>query len=241
MAPSRIRSVDTNPTMWPSHLIDDHQITPALHFAKCATVVMELYSEQLQAGEPIPAKAWWVRLVPTDGMQEAHFNGVPASEGLDEVHEVPYDPSVLALPDQQRRRAVLNWLQQHMLALADSLGWPTEPLVQAYHGCLNQDLRLVRASRTKSSPGRTHRTWATFEIDGNGNGWTSLHIEGAGVSLANGPADALPSLTAAARTWRTLRWDNHTTAGIEPWLPGQPAPSGVTHGPGQRLTLSVLG
>jgi hypothetical protein len=30
---------------------------------------------------------------------------------LGEVHEVPYDPAVLALPDAARRRAVLDWLQ----------------------------------------------------------------------------------------------------------------------------------
>jgi hypothetical protein len=240
MAPARIRSVDTNAIMWPSRLLTPgEQLTPASQFAKCATVVAELYSEQLQAGEPIPAKAWWVRFIPTDELRTPNFDGVPFSDGMGEVHEVPYDPTVLALPDGQRRRAILDWLHQHLLALAASLGWPTAPLTQAYRGCLDQDVRLIRTSRPKSDPGRRYRARTTFELDENGDGWARLPLEGAGISLTSDPADALPTLRSAARTWRTQRWDDHLTASVQPWPPPWPPPPGVTHELGRRLTLSV--
>jgi hypothetical protein len=110
---TRLRLVDTNPIWLPSRFWAADRIgvraSDGDRFAKCATVVTELYSAHLEAGPPLPAKTSWARFVPTNERGPRRFSGIAMTQdlGLGEVHEVPYEPQILCLPDDQRRSAVL--------------------------------------------------------------------------------------------------------------------------------------
>jgi hypothetical protein len=174
----RLRSVDTNPIFLPSRFWATDRIGLRAgdgdRFAKCATVVTELYSRHLEHGPPLPAETSWVRFVPTSRRGPQGFSGVAATQdlGMGEVHQVPYDPDVLALPDEQRRLAILDWLHTNLCALAVSLSWPTEPLRTAYDGCIADRCSLHHVGEAKTSRNRWYTAHVEYEIDGDGDAWS---------------------------------------------------------------------
>jgi hypothetical protein len=211
----RLRSVDTNPIMLPTRYWAADPIgvraTDAERFAKCATVLTELYSRGLDNGPAVPAATSWVRFIPSDDGDPPPFSADPASQdlGLGEVHEVPFDPRALDLPDDRRRRVVLDWLHDNMLALAEHRGWPTGPLSAARDACLRAGCRFAGAGEAKFNRGRTHRAHIEYEIDGNGDAWTRAVItdrEDAPVATSE-RYDAFPAARPLHRATRTLRWD----------------------------------
>jgi hypothetical protein len=215
----RLRSIDTNPIQWPSRLLP--QTTgSAERFAKCATVVTKLYSLHLDAGAPLVAKTSWARFIPTEMPGPASFSDVPmtADLGLGEVHEVPYDPAVLALPDAARRLAILNWLQDNLLQLARALGWAVGPLEAAYQACRRDNCELRQSGTPKASPDRRYRARVEFEIDGDGDGWSWVVVtDRAGAVVARGERrDSDATLTASGRVRRSLRWQDDQVTWI-PW------------------------
>ncbi|MCU7724342.1 hypothetical protein ODJ79_11500 [Actinoplanes sp. KI2] len=214
----RIRSVDTNPVSFPNRLLS-RPLSPADRFAKCATVVTQLYSVHLDRGTPLVAKTSWVRFIPTEMTEAPVFSAVPAdaSLGLGEVHEVPYDRKVLDLPDPERRAAILDWLQANLISLAEALGWDRAPLTEAYESCRRDELRFRQRGAAKTSPDRQHKAYPEFEIDGDGDGWSWVVVtdpRGA-VEAESDRRDSLPTATAAGRVLKSLRWDGDTVT----WTP----------------------
>ncbi|XVU29599.1 hypothetical protein ACQPZJ_21730 [Actinoplanes sp. CA-054009] len=218
MPPIRIRSVDTNPVCFPTRLLR-RPLKDAARFAKCATVITELFSEHLADGPPLVAKTNWVRFLPADMDGPAFFSDVPATAalGLGEVHEVPYDRKALDLPDHERRLALLDWLREHMLALAAALQWDTTPIEEAYQACLRDGCRYERAGAAKASPGRRWRAHVEYEIDGNGDAWSWVVVtDRAGLTRQVSERwDATPGVRAARRVVRSVRWDGDTVT----WTP----------------------
>ncbi|GAA3228768.1 hypothetical protein ACFO1B_54340 [Dactylosporangium siamense] len=176
----RLRSVDTNPIFWPTRLTPARHATPAERFAKCATAVSELYTIHLDAGAPLVAKTSWARFVPVDRPGPARFSGEPATAqlGMGEVHDVPFDPAVLDLPDGARRPAILDWLQEHLLLLAAALGWDTAPLDAAYRACRRDGCRFRQAGPPKRWDGAaaTWRPWPD-DVTPPGYEWWSGQVE----------------------------------------------------------------
>lgn len=214
----RLRSIDTHPIEWPSRFLPP-AAGPAERFAKCATVVAKLYSLHLDAGAPVVAMTSWARFIPAEMVGPAQFSGIPmtASSGLGEVHEVPYPPAALALPDPARRLAVLDWLQDNLLRLAAALSWDTGPLEAAYHACRGDDCELRQSGTPKASPDRRYRARVEFEIDGDGDGWSWVEVtdrSGAVVACSE-RRDSPATLTASGRVRRSLRWQD----GQVTWTP----------------------
>jgi hypothetical protein len=205
----------------------------AERFAKCATVVTKLYSLHLDGGTPLIAKTSWVRFIPTDMAGPAYFSGEPAiaSLGMGEVHEVPYERTVLQLPDHDRRLAILDWLQANLLDLAASLRWDTRSLDDAYQACRRDGCRFLQRGKPKASPDRRYRAHVEFEIDGEGDGWSWVVItnrSGATIAVCD-RRDSYASITASRRVRRSLRWqgaevtwtpwtDDMAPKGFEWWL-----------------------
>jgi len=221
----RLRWVDTNPLWLPSRFWAADRIggraSDGDRFAKRATVVTELYSAHLEAGPPLPAKTSWARFVPTNERGPRQFSGIAMTQdlGLGEVHEVPYEPQILCLPDDQRRLAVLEWLHDNLLALAVSLGWPTDPLELAYQGCVRDSCRFHRVGDTKSSPSRKHKAHIEYEIDGNGDAWNWAVIttnDGKQVATSD-RYDGFPDSGLLRRAARSLRWHSNTVVWT-PWM-----------------------
>ncbi|MFF5078503.1 hypothetical protein ACFY36_15740 [Actinoplanes sp. NPDC000266] len=217
MSPTRVRSVDTNPVTHPTRLLR-RPLSDADRFAKCAIVVTELFSEHLDRGVPLLAKTTWVRFLPAD-LGPARFPAVPAlaSLGLGEVHEVPYDRRVLDLPDDERRRAILDWLRATMLALAAALSWDAGPIEQACRACLSDGCRYRRTGPARSSPDRRRKAHAEYEIDGDGDAWSWIVVtDRAGVTQAVSDRwDSPPTTSGARKVPRSVRWDGDTVT----WTP----------------------
>ena len=193
----------------------DH-LTVADRFAKYATVVTEAYQLHLADQDPIEAQSSWVRLIPDNESGRLPLAGYDWEFG--EVHQVPFDPFVVDLADTARRRAILEWLQSILLSLADSLDWPTAPLVAAYDACLADGIQVVAAGPPKSSPNRRHKAHVAFEIDGNGDGWSWLVVDGPDGTLDSERFDAPPALRAARRSLRSARWEGPSIVSFQPWL-----------------------
>ncbi|MEU8820194.1 hypothetical protein [Actinoplanes sp. NPDC048796] len=206
----RLRSVDTNPVMVPARSLR-HPLTDAGRYAKCATVVTELFSEHLAGGPPLIAKTSWVRFLPTDLDGPAAISPLHATSalGLGEVHEVPYDRKVLDLPDDDRRRAILDWLRDHMLALGSGLNWDPGPIEAAYEACLRDGCRYRRTGAAKASPNRRWKAHVEFEIDGDGEAWSWLVVtDRAGAVLTVGERrDSVPFARRGRKVLRSVRWD----------------------------------
>ncbi|XVV08704.1 hypothetical protein ACQP2X_28085 [Actinoplanes sp. CA-131856] len=224
----RIRSVDTNPVLDPTRLLT-RALSDADRYAKCATVITELFSDHLDRGVPLVAKTNWIRFLPTDMDEPAFFTGMPAtaSLGLGEVHDVPYDRRVLDLPDGERRLAILDWLREHMLALAATLGWDTVPIEEAYRACRRDDCRYLRVGAAKASPDRRRKAHVEYEIDGDGDAWSWVVVtDRAGLTRQVGERwDATPGVLASRRVPRSVRWDGDTVTWT-PWT-DDVAPPGI--------------
>lgn len=218
---TQLRSVDMNALIPPSRLCAEkpHRWTAADRFAKCGAVVTELYSRHLDEGEPVPAQTSWVRLVPDERVAQAGFGDTAMSDGLGEVHEVPFDPTVLELPDQKRRLAILEFVHENLLALASRRAWPTAPFEEAYRACLADGLRLELVGATKSSPDRRRRARARYTLDGNGDGWTVVEIldRTGDVVGRSEPFDSPWVSRGFGRIKKTLRWQDGTSVSLVPW------------------------
>ena len=205
---------------WLSRLLPS-AVTTADLFAKCATAVAKRYSLALDAGEPLVAKTSWARFVPTDMPRPEPFAGlVPMTADLGgEVHEVPYDPAVLTLPDHERRQAVLDWLHGNLLGLAAALYWHTGPLDAAYEACLRDGCRFQQQGTPKANPNRRYRAHVEFEIDGNGDGWSwAVITDRAGTVVATSDRrDSPASITSSGRIRRSLHWQGAEATWI-PWI-----------------------
>ncbi|NUP81017.1 MAG: hypothetical protein HOV96_26070 [Nonomuraea sp.] len=215
---TRISSIDTNPRMSPSRMMttSGDQLTVADRFAKYATVVTEAYQLHLAEQDPIEARSSWVRLIPDNKSGRVPLSGYDWEVG--EVHQVPFDPSVVDLADSARRHAILDWLQDSLLSLAASLHWPTAPLVAAYNACLANGVQLVAAGPAKSSPDRRHRAHVAFEIDGNGDGWSWLIVDSPGGREQSERVDAPPALRAARRSFKSVRWEDSSVVSFQSWI-----------------------
>ncbi|SNY68613.1 hypothetical protein SAMN05421748_13373 [Paractinoplanes atraurantiacus] len=215
---NRIRSVDTNPVVVPAHLLP-RPLTDADRYAKCAVVVTELFSEHLAAGRPLHAKTTWVRFLPTDMDGPALFSDVPAtaSLGLGEVHEVPYARKVLDRPDDQRRLAILDWLREHMLALAAALSWDVTPIEDAYQACRRDGCRYLRTGAAKSSPDRRRKAHAAYEIDGDGAAWSWIVVtdRAGAVEAVSDRHDSPAAAREGRKVLRSVRWDGDAVT----WTP----------------------
>jgi hypothetical protein len=212
----RLRSVDTNPIFLPSRFWATDRIgiraDEGARFAKYATVVTELYSVHLEAGPPLPAKTSWARFAPTNLRGPRRFSGIAMAQdlGLGEVHQVPYDPDILGLADEQRRFAILDWLQDNLLALAASLGWLTDPLDIAYEACRHDGCRFQRATQPRSSRNRRYRAHIEYEIDGNGDAWswaTITSTDGRRI-VSSDRHDSYPGYRSLRRASQSLRWQD---------------------------------
>jgi hypothetical protein len=212
----RLRSVDTNPIFLPSRFWATDPIgmraDEGARFAKYATVVGELYSVHLENGPTLPARTSWARFVPTNLRGTRPFTGTAMTQdlGMGEVHEVPYDPDILGLPDERRRFAILDWLQDNLLALAASLAWPTGPLDVAYEACRRDGCRLHRAGEPKSSRNRRYKAHIGYEIDGDGDAWSWATITTTdGRHLATSDRhDSYPGYRTLRRASQSLRWQD---------------------------------
>jgi hypothetical protein len=208
---------------WPSRLCAEkpHRWQAADRFAKYGAVVTELYSRHLSQGEPVPAQTWWVRLVPTHGVSTANFGDEAFSitEGLGEVHEVPFDATIVDLPDMERRRAVLDFLQGNLLALAARRGWPSRPLHDAYEACLTDGLSLDLIGKSKWSPDRRLRALMHFTLDGNGDGWSVVEFldRGGEVVDRSKAFDSNWETRGFARVEKSLRWQSPASVAFVPW------------------------
>jgi hypothetical protein len=208
---------------WPSRLCADkpHRWQPSDRFAKYGAVVTELYSRHLSQGEPVPAQTWWVRLVPTQRVSTANFGNeaFSATDGLGEVHEVPFDATVVDLPDMERRRAILDFLHGNLLALAAKRGWPSRPLNNAYGACLTDGLRLDLVGRPRWNPDRRLRARTQFTLDGNGDGWSVVEFLDRGNELVD-RSEAFDSpwqTRGFARIQKSLQWQSPASVSFVPW------------------------
>jgi hypothetical protein len=218
---TRLRSVDMNALGLPSRVCAEkpHRWQAPDRFAKCGAVVTELYSRHLAQGEPVPAQTWWVRLVPTHSVSTANFGDEAFSDGLGEVHEVPFDATVVDLPDMQRRTAILDFLQGNLLALAAQRGWPSRPFDDAYEACLTEGLCLDLIGKPIWSPDRRLRARAQFTLDGNGDGWSMVEFLNGGNELVN-RSEAFDSpwqTRGFADIEKSLRWQSPASVSFVPW------------------------
>ena len=196
--------------------VPGNPLTVADRFAKYATVVTEAYQLHLADQDPIPARSSWVRLIPDNESGRLPLSGYDSEFG--EAHHVPFDPSVVDLADRARRRQILDWVQASLLSLAASLRWPTAPLVAAYDACLAGGIQVAAAGPAKSSPDRRHRAHVAFEIDGNGDGWSWLIIDGPDGRQQSERVDTPPALRAARRSFKSVRWEGSSVVSFQPWI-----------------------
>ncbi|MFD0522305.1 hypothetical protein [Paractinoplanes durhamensis] len=203
----------------------------------------KLYSLHLDTGAPLLAQTSWARFIPVEMSVSgaARFSGVAmtASLGLGEVHDAPYDPAVLELPDHERRPAILDWLQDHLLQLAASLDWDTGPLEAAYQACLRDGCRFRQTGAPKASADRRYRAHVEFEIDGEGDGWSWVEVKdpAGAVILRSERRDSPASITASGRVRRSVRWQGAEVTWM-PWV-DDIAPKGYEEWVGhvERLAL----
>lgn len=237
---TRVRSVDTNPVVFPTRLAC-RPPSAADRFAKCATAVTALYSLKLDSGTPLVAKTSWVRFIPGEAANSPDFSREPAdgSLGMGEVYEVPYDATVLDLADPLRRLAILDWLQDNLLALAAALDWDIRPLIDAYDACRAEECQLSQRGPTKASADRQHTAHAEFEIDGEGDGWSWVVVtdNNGAVEAVSDRHDSPPSMATANRALKSLRWDGDAVTWT-PWT-DDVVPRGHDHWMGsvQRFSL----
>ncbi|GIF62166.1 hypothetical protein Ais01nite_02010 [Asanoa ishikariensis] len=220
---TRLRSVDMNAQVLPSRLGAEkpHRWKAADRFAKHGAVVTELYSRDLLRGEPVPAQTWWVRLLPDEQVGAARFSDLAMSvaDGFGEVHEVPFDPDVVDLPDHQRRLAILGFVQENLLALAALRGWPRQPFEDAYRACLADNLHLELLGAAKASPDRRLRARVRFSLDGNGDGWSVVEFLDRGDRVV-GRSEAFDSpweTRGFRHIEKSLRWHENTSVSLVPW------------------------
>lgn len=226
---TRLKSIDMNASMTPLHLLSEPQLsrlTAADRFAKHGVVVTELYSWHLPAGDPLPAETWWVRLIPDSRLSAPTWGdeAMRSTDGLGEVHEAPFDPRVVELPDMARRRAVLDFIQTNLVSLAAERGWPRAPLEAAHSACLAEGLRLERVGPVKSSPNRRIRARVRHTIDGDGAGWAVVEfLDRQGLRVRVSEAFDSPCAGHAIRQLtRSLRWEDNDIVSFVPWWePGE--------------------
>ena len=152
-------------------------------------------------------------------MSTPNFGGEAFSDGLGEVHEVPFDATVVDLPDMQRRRAILDFLQGNLLALAAQRGWPSRPFDDAYQACLADGVRLDLVGKPIWSPDRRLRARAQFTLDGNGDGWSVVEFRNRADELVD-QSEAFDSpweTRGFARIEKSLRWQSPASVSFVPW------------------------
>ncbi|MDP9402053.1 MAG: hypothetical protein M3P85_01685 [Actinomycetota bacterium] len=153
MRTTRLRSVDTNPLIYPSRAMPD-RCAPSDRFAKQAARVCAIYSSELNSAA-IEAETWWVRFIPKEGIEPKTYGTVAMTVtlGLGEVHHVPFDAAVLEMPEDERHFATLAWLHAEMLRLADARGWDAGALEKCCAGAATEKRRT--SSTAAASGART--------------------------------------------------------------------------------------
>lgn len=238
----RFRHVDLWPAQIPSRLLVPH--SDAELFRKRSVAVAALYSRHLGEGPPVMATVWGARIhvqddpVPPTG---SPWGEEPPNDiGTDECCHVQVDRRLLGLPDRARRRAMLDWIHVRLVDLARHRGWPAEPFERARSLSLDDDLRFVETGRTVHSPDRRSRATAEFEIDGNGDGWSTVRIENrAGEPIHTaGPWDS-PINAFSGRALRSVRWTSSHSLRFTPWP--DPVAWHTTLPPGQPVEIALPG
>ncbi len=215
---TRLRSVDANPLIYPSRAMPD-RCGPSDRFAKQAARVCAIYSSELNSAA-IEAETWWVRFIPKEGIERKKYGSVAMTVtlGLGEVHHVPFDAAVLEMSEDERHFATLEWLHAEMLRLADARGWDAGALEEVLRRCRDREAAYVVDCGSKWSPDRRTRALAVYEIDANGDGWTSITVlDREGETVAVTRFDSPPEPAAVAPIRRSLRWPDAAAVAITPW------------------------
>jgi hypothetical protein len=198
----------------------DYAFPPAHRLAKCGTVVSALYSREL-AQTDLEAKTSWGRFILREDGQPFEPGSSPAlgDLGMGEVHEVPAPMHLLDLPDDQRRRDMLEFLHEHMLILATARGWQKAPLEAAHLGVVQNRYEYSLTAAPKSSPDRRHKATLTLTIDGQGDAWLQVVFSDKAGNIVHRsspiPTDESQRNFNAAK--RAMRWLDDRTVKVEPW------------------------
>ncbi len=84
--------------------------------------------------------------------------------------------------------------------------------------CRDREAAYVVDCGSKWSPDRRTRALAVYEIDANGDGWTSITVlDGEGETVAVTRFDSPPEPAAVAPIRRSLRWPDAAAVAITPW------------------------
>jgi hypothetical protein len=218
MRTARLRSVDTNPFLFPSRVMSE-RFGASDRFAKQAARVCAIYSSELNSAA-IEAETWWVRFIPKEGVEPRTYGSVAMTVtlGVGEVHEVPFDAAVLEMPEHERHFATLEWFHGEMLRLGAARGWDTPALDEVLRRCRDREPAYVVDCGSTWSPDRRNRARAAYEIDGDGNGWTSVAVvDRDGETLAVARFDSPSEPDAAVPIARSLRWRDAAAVAITPW------------------------
>lgn len=184
-------------------------------------MVTALYSRQLQAGTELVARTTWGRFILREDGRAFQPGDSPAlgDLGMGEVHEVPAPMHLLQLPDDRRRRGILDFLHEQMLTLADARGWESAPLQNAYECVIESGIDYRLVGPAKSSPDRKHRATLSMTIDGVGDAWLTVTIDDrSGDVIYAGPPIATDETERnfnAAK--RSVRWLDNRRVRVEPW------------------------
>lgn len=86
------------------------------------------------------------------------------------VINIPFDfEKFFNLENQEKKQMQLEVLHQGMMKIAEKEGWATNPLLDAYNGCLkkNLDYQFLVNNTLKSSKDRKHKIgfWCSWDLD----------------------------------------------------------------------------
>jgi hypothetical protein len=197
----------------PTRMLPDD---PVRRFEKATLAITELYSRHLARGEPLVCRDWWVRFgTPLDRLSANHpLHGATGASGEDLAR------LVMAMPDLQRRQALLEVVHHLLIEWAMAGGWDVRPLQKAYDACLADGLQLVLISRPKSSPDRKRRAHLTFTIDGNGDGLSTLHVldQAGDIVFQSEPQESRCEARHFPALERSVRWNDTNTVQFDPWV-----------------------
>ena len=179
---------------------------------------------RLAGSDPVPALTWWIRLKPVDDPSlVVGFGDRPAQVawGMGEVFDVLLDPSILAMPPDQRPPRYLDWLHGNLLQLAEARGWPTAGFEQAHSGCVEDGLLLAWQGPAKTSANRRLKAVPGYRFDQNGDCWATVTVSvPSGDPIAvGGPWDCYPEFGYFKKSARSIRWLSSSTVHIATWPP----------------------
>ena len=184
--------------------------TPSALFASRCSAIYQLYSIQLELGDPIKATTSWTTIGVIDRLPPETPSVIndepPDNLGVGDNIFVPVDFEILNADRRQWAHLYLDWLHSRMIELARARGWNEAPLEAARLGCIAAGLRVDLEGKTQRSPDRKFKAQMDLSIDvvrGHRIALTLFDKVGTvvGQTISNDPCLFHDFRTSAVRLW----------------------------------------